>query len=69
MPVPFTAEDTARLWDTFDQVVTDGATPGGVLAYGTTQTAPQFLCVGQVAPECGAAEPDGDTLYDIASLT
>ncbi|WP_327714005.1 beta-lactamase family protein [Streptomyces sp. NBC_00490] len=69
MPVPFTAEDTARLWDTFDQVVTDGATPGGVLAYGTTQAAPQFLCVGQVAPECGAAEPDRDTLYDIASLT
>lgn len=30
---------------------------------------PQFLTCGVVAPECGDAEPDQDTTYDIASLT
>ncbi|QZZ24916.1 serine hydrolase domain-containing protein [Streptomyces sp. ST1015] len=69
MPVPFTAADTARLRDTFDQVVADGATPGGVIAYGTIGTSPQFLSAGKVAPECGDTDPGQDTLYDIASLT
>ncbi|MFG2440799.1 serine hydrolase domain-containing protein [Streptomyces sp. NPDC048508] len=69
MPVPFTADDTTRLRDTFDQVVADGATPGGVIAFGTTGANPQFLSVGKVAPECGDVEPDQDTAYDIASLT
>ncbi|MEU5661995.1 hypothetical protein [Streptomyces longwoodensis] len=69
MPVPFTAADTTRLRDTLDQVVADGATPGGVIAYGTTGHSPAFLTVGKVAPECGDTEPDQDTVYDIASLT
>ncbi|MEU0110696.1 serine hydrolase domain-containing protein [Streptomyces sp. NPDC006251] len=69
MPVAFTTEDTARLRETFEQVVANGATPGGVLAYGTLDTAPQFLSVGRIAAECDDAEPDEHTLYDIASLT
>lgn len=69
MPVPFTPDDTTRLRDTFDKVIADGASPGGVIAYGTTGADAQFLSVGKVAPECGEAEPDQDTTYDIASLT
>lgn len=69
MPAPFTADDTTRLRDTFDQVVADGASPGGVLAYGTTGANPRFLTAGTIAPECGESEPGQDTLYDIASLT
>ncbi|MEU6351619.1 serine hydrolase domain-containing protein [Streptomyces sp. NPDC047072] len=69
MPVPFTSEDTARLRDTCDQVVADGATPGGVIAYGTTDSTPGFLSVGTVAAECGDGAPNQDTAYDIASLT
>ncbi|MFD4726271.1 serine hydrolase domain-containing protein [Streptomyces seoulensis] len=66
---PFTAEDTARLRDTLEQVIADGATPGGVLALGTLDDAPRFLTAGRIAAECGDAAPDEDTRYDIASLT
>ncbi|MCX5398860.1 serine hydrolase [Streptomyces sp. NBC_00102] len=67
--VPFTAEDAARLQDSLEQVVADGATPGGVLAFGTLDAVPRFLSAGRIAFECGDAEPDRHTAYDIASLT
>ncbi|MFD7861336.1 serine hydrolase domain-containing protein [Streptomyces sp. NPDC059783] len=69
MPVPFTTEDAARLKETFEAVVADGATPGGVLAYGTTGASPQYISVGVVAPECGNEPASRYTAYDIASLT
>ncbi|MFF7966790.1 serine hydrolase domain-containing protein [Streptomyces sp. NPDC007903] len=67
--VPFTAEDSARLQDTLEQVIADGATPGGVLAHGTLDDAPRFVTAGRIAAECGDAEPNEHTRYDIASLT
>lgn len=69
MPVPFTAADVARLKETFESVVADGATPGGVIAYGTVGGTPEYLTAGVVAPECGAEAPTQHTAYDIASLT
>lgn len=69
MPVPFTANDTALLKETFEGVVADGAAPGGVIAYGTTSATPQFLRTGVIAPECGDEVPSPHTAYDIASLT
>ncbi|MFD4814807.1 peptidase S12 family protein, partial [Streptomyces sp. NPDC058418] len=69
MPVPFTADDTSLLKETFEGVVADGATPGGVIAYGTTSASPQFLRAGMIAPECGDEVPFLHTAYDIASLT
>jgi len=53
MPSPFTTENAARLKETFDAVVADGATPGRGLVYGTTGASPQYISVGMVAPECG----------------
>ncbi|MYQ45535.1 serine hydrolase [Streptomyces sp. SID4985] len=67
--IPFTTEDTNRLQDTLEQVIADGATPGGVLAHGTLGDTPRFLTAGRIAAECGDAEPDEHTRYDIASLT
>ncbi|MFI0220691.1 serine hydrolase domain-containing protein [Streptomyces lydicus] len=69
MPVPFTADDAARLKETFEFVAANGVTPGGVLAYGTTGDSPQYVSVGVVAPECGDEAPTSYTAYDIASLT
>ena len=68
MPVPFTTDDAARLKETFESVVADGATPGGVLAYGTTGASPQYVGVGVIAPECGDEALTRYTAYDIASL-
>lgn len=69
MTVPFTTDDTARLKGTLEDVVADGATPGGVMAYGTLGASPQFLRAGVIAPECGDEIPSPHTAYDIASLT
>jgi CubicO group peptidase (beta-lactamase class C family) len=69
MPVPFTADDAARLMETLESVVADGATPGGVIAFGTADGTPEYLSAGVVAPECGTAAPTRHTVYDIASLT
>lgn len=69
MPVPFTAADAARLKETLESVVADGATPGGVIVYGTADGTPEFLSAGVVAPECGDEAPTRHTAYDIASLT
>lgn len=70
MPVvPFTAGDVSLLQDSLEQVVADGATPGGVLAFGTLDATPRYLSAGRIASECGDAEPDQHTAYDIASLT
>ncbi|MFE1476646.1 serine hydrolase domain-containing protein [Streptomyces cyaneofuscatus] len=69
MPVPFAAEDTTRLKETLESVVADGATPGGVLAYGTTGASPAYISAGVIAPECGDEAPTRYTAYDIASLT
>ncbi|MFD3874415.1 serine hydrolase domain-containing protein [Streptomyces sp. NPDC058623] len=67
--VPFTSTDTARLTEALDQAVTDGATPGGVIALGTLGEPPRFLTAGHVADELGDTAPGPDTVYDIASLT
>ncbi|WP_416972000.1 serine hydrolase domain-containing protein [Streptomyces sp. 4F14] len=69
MPVPFTPDDHARLAETFEAVVADSATPGGVLACGTLGSDPQYISAGVVAPECGDEAPTLSTAYDIASLT
>jgi len=69
MPVPFATEDTARLKETLESVVADGAAPGGVLAYGTTGASPAYISAGVIAPECGDEAPTRYTAYDIASLT
>jgi CubicO group peptidase (beta-lactamase class C family) len=70
MPVtPFTDDDVARLRDMLSEVVTDGATPGGVIVCGTADGQREVLAAGLVAPElCDAAPTDG-TVYDVASLT
>ncbi|WP_223838054.1 serine hydrolase domain-containing protein [Streptomyces venezuelae] len=67
--VPFTSDDTARLTEALDQTVTDGATPGGVIALGTLGEPPRFLKAGRIADELGDTAPGPDTVYDIASLT
>ncbi|MCX4826512.1 beta-lactamase family protein [Streptomyces sp. NBC_01142] len=69
MPVPFTTDDSARLTETFEAVVADGATPGGVIACGTRGSTPHYISTGMVAPECGDETPTPSTAYDIASLT
>ncbi|MFF5701065.1 serine hydrolase domain-containing protein [Streptomyces sp. NPDC012794] len=67
--VPFTSDDTARVAEALDQAVTDGATPGGVIALGTLGEPPRFLRAGRIAGELGDTAPGPDTLYDLASLT
>ncbi len=69
MPVPFSADDTARLHETLREVVADGASPGGVVVAGTIAGHQQVMAAGVVAPECGPQSPTAHTLYDIASLT
>ncbi|MFJ2034005.1 serine hydrolase domain-containing protein [Streptosporangium sp. NPDC087985] len=69
MPAPFTANDTARLQETLDEVVADGATPGGVVVCGTIDGQKHVLTAGTVAPELGELTPTEHTIYDIASLT
>lgn len=67
--VPFSADDTARLQETLDEVVADGATPGGVIVCGTTDGQKRVLAAGTVAPELGELTPTEHTTYDVASLT
>ncbi|MFF4321408.1 serine hydrolase domain-containing protein [Streptomyces sp. NPDC001568] len=67
--VPFTPDDTSRLSELLDQVVADGATPGGVIALGTLEDGPRFLTAGRIADELGDTAPGPDTAYDVASLT
>ncbi|MFC5724358.1 serine hydrolase domain-containing protein [Streptomyces gamaensis] len=69
MPVPFTTDDTERLRETLQEIVTDGATPGGVLVTGTTDGDQHVVTAGTIATECGPQPPTAHTLYDIASLT
>ncbi|MFC7649599.1 hypothetical protein ACFQX6_61455 [Streptosporangium lutulentum] len=69
MPVPFSADDTARLHETLAEVVADGATPGGVIVCGTVDGQKQVLTAGTVAPELGELAPTEHTTYDVASLT
>ena len=66
---PFTNADTDRLQDTLDALVASGGSPGGVVVFGTRDARRQILTAGVVAPECGNARPDENTLYDVASLT
>ncbi|MEU6311502.1 serine hydrolase domain-containing protein [Streptomyces sp. NPDC047014] len=67
--VPFTSTDTAILHDGLRQVVTDGASPGGVLVCGTAGGERSVLSAGVIAREIGDEVPDERTVYDIASLT
>ncbi|MFF4583399.1 serine hydrolase domain-containing protein [Streptomyces sp. NPDC001373] len=67
--VPFTSADTNLLHDGLRQVISNGASPGGVLACGTAGGDRTILSAGVIAPETGEQAPDGDTVYDIASLT
>ncbi|WP_433253910.1 serine hydrolase domain-containing protein [Streptosporangium sp. CA-135522] len=67
--VPFTADDTARLQETLQEVVADGATPGGVVVCGTVDGQRQVLTAGVIASELGDAVPTDATVYDVASLT
>ncbi|MGI5339683.1 serine hydrolase domain-containing protein [Streptomyces sp. CA-181903] len=69
MPVPFSADDTARLGETLREVVADGASPGGVVVAGTVGHGQEVMVAGVVAPECGSQPPSAHTVYDIASLT
>ncbi|MFD4133593.1 serine hydrolase domain-containing protein [Streptomyces goshikiensis] len=69
MTVPFTHDDTARLTEALDDVITRGATPGGIIAIGTLGAEPWFLTGGRIADELGDQAPTPDTAYDIASLT
>ncbi|MEV6982845.1 serine hydrolase domain-containing protein [Sphaerisporangium sp. NPDC051017] len=69
MSLPFTADDTARLAEMLHQVVALGATPGGVVVYGTAAGDRHVLTAGAVAPELGDLTPTEHTRYDIASLT
>lgn len=69
MPVPFSADDTARLHETLREVVADGASPGGVVVAGTVAGHQHVMAAGVVAPECGPQSPTAHALYDIASLT
>ncbi|WP_435191361.1 serine hydrolase domain-containing protein [Streptomyces sp. bgisy126] len=66
----FTPDDTTRLTEALNAAVTDGATPGGVIALGTLGSPPRFLAAGHTAPaELPGQAPDADTVYDVASLT
>jgi CubicO group peptidase (beta-lactamase class C family) len=67
--VPFTSADTNLLHDGLRQIVTDGASPGGVLVCGTAGGERSVLAAGVIAPEIGGQAPDESTVYDIASLT
>ncbi|MCX5078922.1 beta-lactamase family protein [Streptomyces sp. NBC_00424] len=69
MTVSFTHDDAARLTGALDDVIADGATPGGVIAMGTLGAEPRFLSGGRIANELGDLAPTPDTAYDIASLT
>ncbi|EMF00468.1 beta-lactamase family protein [Streptomyces mobaraensis NBRC 13819 = DSM 40847] len=69
MPAPFSADDTARLGETLQEVVADGASPGGVVVAGTAGHGQEVMVAGVVAPECGSQPPSVHTVYDIASLT
>ncbi|OIJ63690.1 serine hydrolase domain-containing protein [Streptomyces mangrovisoli] len=66
---PFTTDDLARFTDTLNGVITDGATPGGVIVCGTLDEEPHVLTAGVISEETGPLPPNGRTLYDIASLT
>jgi CubicO group peptidase (beta-lactamase class C family) len=65
----FTTGDHARLQETLDHVVADGATPGGVVVCGTVDGPSRSLCSGVIAAEYGGAAPTASTIYDVASLT
>ncbi|MEU8538500.1 serine hydrolase domain-containing protein [Streptomyces sp. NPDC048717] len=71
MPVitPFSSDDQTRLQAALDEVVVDGATPGGVVITGTLDGPRRTLTAGVIAPEAGDAAPNETTTYDIASLT
>ncbi|MER5969509.1 serine hydrolase domain-containing protein [Streptomyces sp. NPDC002055] len=69
MPVTFTPDDLTRLQDTLDEVVADGATPGGVIVCGTLDGPREVLTSGLIAPELGNVAPAENTTYDVASLT
>jgi CubicO group peptidase (beta-lactamase class C family) len=68
-PAPFPASTLARLQRALDGLVTCGGSPGGVIVCGTGTGERDILAAGIIAPECGDAEPDAATRYDIASLT
>ncbi len=61
MPVPFTTDDSTRLQDTLERVVADGAAPGGVIAYGTTDGSPGSSAPAQSLPSA-ATPPRAGTL-------
>lgn len=65
----FTADDLTRLHDTLDEVVADGATPGGVIVCGTLDGQRTVMSSGTLALELGDVAPADSTAYDIASLT
>ena len=67
--MPFTDSDADRLQEALDALVASGGSPGGVVVSGTRDGGRRILTAGLVAPECGDARPDQDTLYDVASLT
>lgn len=72
MPSPvirFPTDDVARLKEALDDVVADGATPGGVVVTGTLGGRRDVLTAGLIAPELGDAAPHEHTVYDVASLT
>ncbi|BAU83358.1 peptidase S12 family protein [Streptomyces laurentii] len=70
MPVtPLSSADHARLQAALDDIVNDGATPGGVVVTGTADGRRRTLTAGVIAPEAGEQAPAEGTLYDIASLT
>ncbi|MFJ3976223.1 serine hydrolase domain-containing protein [Streptomyces sp. NPDC090021] len=67
--VPFTHADTTLLSDGLNQVVADGATPGGFLVSGTASGDRTTVAAGVISPETHNEAPDDRTVYDIASLT
>ncbi|MER6449440.1 peptidase S12 family protein [Streptomyces venezuelae] len=67
--LPFTTADTSLLHDGLRQVIAEGASPGGVVVCGTAGHGHTTLSAGVIYPEVGEQDPDGGTVYDIASLT
>ncbi|WP_330331353.1 beta-lactamase family protein [Streptomyces sp. NBC_00536] len=67
--IPFTAADVHGLREALEEVVADGAAPGGVVVCGTAAGDRTVLSAGVVSPFTNPRTPDEHTVYDIASLT
>ncbi|MET3987158.1 serine hydrolase domain-containing protein [Streptomyces sp. PvR034] len=69
VPVPFTTAEVEGLREALEEVVADGATPGGVVVCGTAAGDRAVLSAGMVSPFTHQKRPDAHTVYDVASLT